>query len=277
MDQRVRSGGVRRQEPLFNAPGCIVLSLAVLLAIHFAYWALGEAFDDQVLVQAAFLPARLTVFFSPHRLDLLAQQAANDPVALERLRALQPFQIGADLKPWTLLTYALVHGSWTHVGLNAIWLLAFGTPVARRLGALPYFGLCAGGAVAAALAHWALDPMGAAPLIGASGSVSALMGACARFMFSPGGVQRGMLGEGPPPPLPPLAALLRDRPALLFVGSWAVLNFIFGAGAVEMGLSEAPVAWVAHVGGFAFGLLTLGLFERPRGVVALAREDREER
>ena len=264
MDVWAVSSGARRREPLFNVPGCVALTLAVLFAIHLAFWALGAAFDDQVLVQAAFLPARLTVFFSPHSFDLLAQRAVNDPDALERFRALQPFHIGTDLKPWTLLTYALLHGSWTHIGLNAIWLLAFGTPVARRLGTFPYFGLFAGGAVAAALAQWALDPMGAAPLIGASGSVSALMGACARFMFTRGGVQRGIPGEAPPPPLPPLAALLRDRAALLFVGSWAVLNFIFGAGAVEMGLSEAPVAWVAHVGGFAFGLLTLGWFERPR-------------
>ena len=83
-------------------------------------------------------------------------------------------------------------------------------------------------------------------------------------MFLPGGVLRGTRGEPPPTPLPPLRALVGDRRALLFVGIWAALNFLFGADAVEMGLSDAPVAWVAHVGGFAFGLLTLGAFERPR-------------
>jgi len=264
MDARVESGRIGRREPLFNVPACVSLSIGVLIAIHLAYWTFGESFDDQVIVKLAFLPARLTAFLSPQSVDALVSRAAGDSAALEKLHALAPFQIENGLKPWTLLTYALLHGSWTHLGLNCIWLLAFGAPVARRIGAARFFALSAGGAVAAALAQWAVDPLGAAPLIGASGSVSALMGACSRFMFMPGGVLRGTPGEPPPAPLPPLRALARDRRALLFVGIWAALNFIFGADAVEMGLSDAPVAWVAHVGGFAFGLLALGAFERPR-------------
>ena len=43
-----------------------------------------------------------------------------------------PGGLGADI--WTFVTYAFIHGDWTHLGLNGVWLLAFGTPVARRFG-----------------------------------------------------------------------------------------------------------------------------------------------
>jgi len=43
-----------------------------------------------------------------------------------------------------------------------------------------------------------------------------------------------------------------------------VTNFLFGAGAQSFGLSEAPVAWIAHVGGFAAGLFLFPLFDRRR-------------
>jgi membrane associated rhomboid family serine protease len=48
----------------------------------------------------------------------------------------------------------------------------------------------------------------------------------------------------------------------MFLGVWLVGNFVFGAGAQIFGLSEAPVAWVAHVGGFAVGLFAFPFFDR---------------
>ena len=88
---------------------------------------------------------------------------------------------------WTFFTYALLHADWMHLGFNAVWLLAFASPVARRFGALRFLmffaATIAGGALAYLLAH-----AGAlAPMIGASAGISGMMGAAARFAFEPGG------------------------------------------------------------------------------------------
>ena len=67
-----------------------------------------------------------------------------------------------------MLTYALLHGSWAHVLVNSIWLVAFGPPIARRFGSVRFLLFFAMTAVAGALAHWAANPMDFSPLIGAS-------------------------------------------------------------------------------------------------------------
>jgi membrane associated rhomboid family serine protease len=54
-----------------------------------------------------------------------------------------------------------------------------------------------------------------------------------------------------------------DRRAMIFLVIWLTMNFIFGAGAQTLGLSDMPVAWVAHLGGFFSGLLLFPLFDRP--------------
>ena len=45
---------------------------------------------------------------------------------------------GSGAEVWTFFTYALLHADWTHLGFNAVWLLAFASPVARRFGALRF-------------------------------------------------------------------------------------------------------------------------------------------
>ena len=119
------------------------------------------------------------------------------------------------------MTYAFLHdpNSWTHVGLNAVWIVAFGPPVAHRVGALRFLALFCVTAIAGALAHYALNPMDFTPLIGASAADSGLMAAAARFMFQPGaslGAPAGYSSSAAPPrfnaPAPGVRALLRDLP-----------------------------------------------------------------
>ena len=62
------------------------------------------------------------------------------------------------------------------------------------------------------------------------------------------------------PPLK-LAAVFRERRALSFIVVWFVSNGLFGIGAGTLGLSDAPVAWQAHVGGFVAGLLLFPWFD----------------
>jgi membrane associated rhomboid family serine protease len=215
----------------------------------------------------AFVPGRLTFAIWPGRIDALLAQAQSDPAALQKLRALRDFGILSEgAKVWTLATYALLHGSWTHVGLNTIWLLAFGPPVARRFGTARFLLFFLVTAVAGGLAHWASAPTDYAPLIGASASDSGLMAAAARFVFQPGGPlgmgDAATAGPSANPPALPLRAVFTDRRTLMFVGVWLVTNVVFGAGAQTLGVYDGPIAWVAHMGGFFSGLLLFPLFDR---------------
>jgi len=263
----------KAREPIFDAPFVVVALVAILLAIHGAFSLAFEQTQDAILGQFAFMPARLTLAFWPERFNVLLEQANLSPEALQKAVALRAFfpllQQGA--KFWTLLTYAFIHGSWVHVGLNSIWIIAFGPPVARRLGSLRFLALFAATAIAGALVHWAFNTMDVTPLIGASAADSGLMAAATRFVFEAGGPLGGPAGYSRSSPganydvtAPPLRRLLRERRVVIFLVIWLATNFIFGAGAQSFGLSEAPVAWLAHLGGFALGFFLFPLFDRRR-------------
>jgi membrane associated rhomboid family serine protease len=263
------SDGARRREPIFFAPFVVVALVAALLAVHAVLTLSSAATQDAAMRELAFMPARLTVWIWPDRLSELTSRANTDPSALEQVRALRHFN-APEGGVWTLLTYALLHGSWGHVILNSIWLIAFGPPVARRFGSGRFLAFFALTAVAGALAHWASGPMDLSPLIGASAADSGLMAAAARFVFQPGaplGDPRDFSGlaieASDERPAPSLRELLRERRAVIFIVIWMVLNLVFGAGAQALGASQAPVAWIAHVGGFVVGLLAFPLFDRP--------------
>jgi membrane associated rhomboid family serine protease len=252
-------GFPKRREPLLNIPQPIAAMAIVFAVFQAASAVLGERFDLTAWKYLAFVPIRLSLVLAPSRLQDIIERANSDPQAQDLVAALHFFQIGGGSKPWTLVTYALLHGSWTHLGLNCVWLVAFGSPVARRLGGARTFIFSAGAAVVGALAQWAWDPMSAAPVIGASAAVSGLMGGAARFVFSRGGLAMTAQDQTP---LAPLFSVLADPRVLTFIVVWLLTNLVFGLAAVDIGLSDAPVAWIAHIGGFVFGLLALPLFER---------------
>jgi membrane associated rhomboid family serine protease len=142
-----------------------------------------------------------------------------------------------------------------------VWIVAFGPPLARRFGPVKFFLFFAVTAVCGAALHWAVAMMDFVPLIGASAAASGFMAGAARFMFLPGaplgprGLPRGV-GRAAT-----LVEVMTDRRALIFIGAWLATNVVFGAGAQALGASEAPVAWIAHIGGFAGGLLLFPLFD----------------
>ncbi len=262
---RTPSHAGRQEEPIFNAPP-VVVGLAVLLVALFAvfHWMRPEI-QDLIIRNFAFVPGRLTVSIWPGRAIDLLIRANSDPAALEQVRAMRDLHALGGAKPWTLLTYVFLHGAWSHVLLNTVWLMAFGPPVARRFGAARFLVFMGVTAIAAALAQWAIGPMDFMPLIGVSGANSGLMGAAARFMFQPGApLGHPTTGRRDLASIPaaPLSAILTDPRARIFLVIWLATNFIFGAFARSLGLSDMPVAWVAHLGGFFAGLLIFPLFDR---------------
>jgi membrane associated rhomboid family serine protease len=252
---------------MFDVPRVVVVLALSLLAIYAAFdWA-GPNVQNAILTRFAFVPGRLTVSLWPGEAVKLAIRAQSDPQAIEQLSAMRDLHaLGGGSKPWTLLTYAFLHGSWTHVLLNTVWLVAFGPPVARRFGTGRFLAFLGVAAIVSALAQWLSAPMEFAPLIGASGADSGLMGAATRFLFQPGGPlgASGFRSEAiETVPAASVGEVLADRRARLFLGVWLVTNFVFGAFARPLGLSDASVAWVAHLGGFAAGLFLFSLFDRP--------------
>ncbi|HVZ14337.1 MAG TPA: rhomboid family intramembrane serine protease, partial [Bauldia sp.] len=162
---------------------------------------------------------------------------------------------------WTFLTYAFLHGGWVHVGVNCVWLAAFGSPVARRFGAVRFLAYCAICAIAGAAAHLAIFPTSAAPVVGASAAISGLMAGAARFVFEPTGPLWSLSGTGAyRQPASKLTDLIRNRRAMIFLGVWFVLNILSGFVDITNTISQ-PVAWDAHIGGFLVGLLFFRLFD----------------
>jgi len=228
------------RQPIFLLPGSVAILAMSLLVIHAAYeWALGPGGKNLLVMWFGFIPARL------------------DQIAL-------PGGVWGMI--WTPFTYALLHASWTHVLLNVAWLLAFATPVARRYGGtkmlVAFFVGSAGGALAFMLVQQGPDIY---PLVGASGGISALMGAAMRFVFEPVEVVRdektGMpvvLGRR----LASFLGMVKNPRARAFILFWVGINLAIPVYALFAGPQSMLVAWQAHLGGFAVGLVLPGLFER---------------
>ncbi|GGC71629.1 rhomboid family intramembrane serine protease [Chelatococcus reniformis] len=255
----------RRREPVFNVPGVVAALIAIFVGIQLARSLLSEELDFRLIFEFSFVPARLDLGLTPQQFaTALAQSVQGLPREAAEMRIALGQLIYADggLKPWTLLTYALLHASWTHVLLNSAWLLAFGSPVARRFGTARFLAFFAVSAVAGALAHAIGHGMDVTPMVGASGAISGCMAAAARFIFQRGvmlfGAERERIHQAR---AQPLLVLLKDRRALLFMLSWFGINLLFGLAAGPLGITDSAIAWQAHIGGFVAGLLLFPLFD----------------
>jgi membrane associated rhomboid family serine protease len=198
------------REPLFNAPGPVLVVVGSLLLAYLVQSRLAE--PNPMVDALALVPAGL-----------------------------------AQGRVWTVLSVVLVHGSWTHAGLNALGALAFGTPVARWFGArragarfLAFYGLCAvASSCGYALLHWG----GTTPLVGASGAISGLMGASARLLDRPDRL-----------------APFRSRTVVAMTLAWVAVNALMAVGWIDAGQGGMPIAWQAHLIGYGAGLMLIGPF-----------------
>jgi len=233
----------RPSEPIFNVPSVIVSMIAIFGIIHAVReLILTSQQDVEFLLLFAFIPARYTPAM----------------LSVDTL----PGGFGADI--WTFVTYALLHGDWTHLAINVIWLLPFGTAVARRFGSARFLALFAASAAAGAGVHLLTHPGELLPMIGSSAAVSGFMAAAIRFVFQAGG-PLGVFRTAEAPiyhvPAVPLREALRDPRILAFLVVWFGLNALFGVGSVGILGVDQPVAWQAHIGGFLTGLLLFPLFD----------------
>jgi membrane associated rhomboid family serine protease len=224
--------GIRKREPAFNLPGSLVFALGLLTLIHVVRtYFLSASTDEFVVLEFGFIPARYAIPFAEQDLGWL----------------------------WSPITYSLLHGGWEHLIFNAFWMVAFGAPVVRRIGLLRFFLFWCLSSAAAVAFHTALHWDEMILVVGASGVVSGLMGAAARFVFSPSGrISRQFAHLNRRLTIP---EALSNRSVLVFSGIWFLTNFLIGFGQIFGSVSGGAIAWEAHIGGFLFGFLFFPLFD----------------
>lgn len=157
--------------------------------------------------------------------------------------------IPSDLKEGRVtgvLTHMGVHASWLHVGMNAIGALAFGAPLARKLGmglggGLAFLGFVLLTGALAGVGHALLHMNEQVSLIGASGAVFGLIGAATRLMNVEGRLQP-----------------LFTRRTLTVAGTWIGANLLIALIGYDPASGVRSVAWDAHVLGLVAGLVLVG-------------------
>ena len=235
----------QQSEPIFNIPAVVIAVLAALAAIHgvreLVLGILSTA-DEEVLELFAFIPKRYET----------------------NVFGLETYAGGLGPEIWTFVTYALLHADVTHMLMNVVWFVPFGTAVARRFGPPRFLAFFAVTAAAGAAVHLATHAGEGFPLIGASAAVSGMMAASVRFAFQPGGPLAEWQKRDPRSwqiPTVPLLSALHDPRIVGFLAVWFGLNILFGLGSVPIVGEGQTVAWEAHIGGFLAGLFLFGVFD----------------
>lgn len=221
---------VSGREPLFNLPAVVTVFIAACVGIHLVrLYLLSAQQDYDLILRAAFFPIRYT---GGYDLDLYAFTS--------------PF------------TSSFLHSGWMHLVLNMVWLAAFASPLATRIGVVRFVLFWCVAAAGALLLHFVARPDDMVPVIGASGAISGMMGAAARFGFRVDRSQRLPVFAGR---RLSLIETFRSRQAVIFLLVWLAINFAAGAG-LDLSGSEGSIAWEAHIGGMLTGLFGIGLFDR---------------
>lgn len=217
----------RPSQPIFNMPPVVVALIGFCIAIYLLQsYVLTGAQDVWFLVNFAFIPLRFSV-----------GGGFSDPLAW-----------------FTAISYSFMHGGFAHLAINCVWFAAFGSPLAGRIGARKFLIFWVLTAIAAAFTHYAIYPESNIPLVGASGAISGMMGAAARFGFrrvtfySRTGRQIPAFGG----PILSVAATLQNRMVLTFLGFWLIINVMTGIYSTAPG-ELSGIAWEAHIGGFVAG------------------------
>ena len=159
--------------------------------------------------------------------------------------ALQPYIL-------TTLTSMFMHGSWTHILGNMLFLWIFGNNIEDRLGHSKYLLFYLVGGVVAALVQLLSGPTSDVTTIGASGAIAAVMGAYF-FLYPKAKVQTLVFF---------IFITIVRLPAWIFLGIWFVLQLFEGT----LGAAQGVAVW-AHVGVFLFGVVIAWISSR-RGLTS---------
>jgi membrane associated rhomboid family serine protease len=152
----------------------------------------------------------------------------------------------------TVISAMFMHGGWVHLFGNMLYLWIFGDNVEDNFGSfrfLVFYLLCG---IAATFAQFAFAPMSNVPNLGASGAIAGVL--AAYLVLFPQGRVSVLIGRG-----------ITEVPAIMAIGLWIVIQFVSGVGSITNSTQTAEVggvAYMAHIGGFAAGLVLVFFFRR---------------
>ena len=153
----------------------------------------------------------------------------------------------------TLITSMFMHGSWMHIIGNMVFLWTFGCAIEDAMGPGRFLGFYLTGGVVAMMVQILGDPLSRVPTLGASGAIAAVMGA---FLITyPSDRIRTLLWVL-------IIVRITYIPAALLIGFWFLMQVLNLGSVAEV--RTGGVAYLAHVGGFLFGLATARLLTNPR-------------
>ena len=173
-----------------------------------------------------------------------------------------PAQITSGHHWITILTAMFMHGSWSHIIGNMIFLWAFGPEIEDAMGRGAYLLFYLLGGLLAMLAQVAASPHSTVPNLGASGAIAAVMGAF--IVTYPRDQIKAVLFIF-------VFARITFIPAALLIGVWFLIQLVH-AGAVAQ-VQTGGVAYLAHVGGFIFGAVAAHFFENRHRVALQPPQD----
>ncbi len=215
------------REPFLHAPTSVLWLIGLLVLVHVARVVAPTALSDDLLTQYAFIPARYSGSFGTSGL----------------LGLTAPF-----------ISHMFLHANFVHLGVNCIWLLAFGPIVARRFGTMLFYLFFIICGLVGALTFLAFDWGSTAGAIGASGAISGLMAAGIRMYPWQGSLTTS-----------PMAPIFSSQ-VLVFTGFWLATNLLFGLTGIGAGGEIQQIAWQAHLGGYFAGLFLAGVFKSRAGL-----------
>jgi membrane associated rhomboid family serine protease len=210
------------RQPFLRAPAIVLVVIALLVGIEAVREFFFLSSTPELFFRFGLVPARYSAAF------LQANQIDGGTLFDRAI----PF-----------ISYMFLHAGWTHVAVNSIWLLPFGSLIARRYGGVLFAALFLICGVAGAVVHLVCNWGSMAPVVGASAAVSGLMGLAFRIMLA-----------GPDQALAPLFG----RQVLLWSAFWIIVNVVAGLTGLGTGPGIQLVAWQAHIGGYFAGLLLAG-------------------
>lgn len=181
----------------------------------------------------------------------MLELAGGDPFITQW--SLVPANISAGRDWITILTAMFMHGGWLHILGNMVFLWAFGPQLEDLLGSIPYLMFYLLGGIAASLAQILIAPQSEIPNLGASGAIAAVMGA---FLITyPNDRIRTLV-------LSFYYSRVALIPAIVLVGLWFLIQVFSELGSItSAAIVNGGVAYMAHIGGFLFGLAAVRLFE----------------
>ncbi|MBN2512762.1 MAG: rhomboid family intramembrane serine protease [Sedimentisphaerales bacterium] len=175
-----------------------------------------------------------TVLFSLMMFGVCSSQACLEQFAFVPLNL---FSIG-------LVTALFLHGGWLHLIGNMFYMWLFADNIEDRLGWFKFIFFYLAAGICANLFYAVFNLDSSTPLVGASGAIAGVMGAY--MVYFPGAHIKTLM-----------FFRIFDIPAWFYLGFWIVLQVINGI--LDAAGGASGVAWLAHIGGFLFGLLVAGI------------------